>query len=95
MDEKHAGAGEPTPREEKRQSATRYLRLNRLPTLQEVLDRRTRPPLDLFCFYVSGCARGEGAESGEREMMTGEMIRDGVRGTGWAWGRLGDRGSMM
>jgi len=22
------------------------------PTLQEVLDRRTRAPLDLFCFYV-------------------------------------------
>ena len=33
--------------------SSRYLRLNRLPTLQEVLDRRTRPPLDLFCFYVS------------------------------------------
>lgn len=33
--------------------ASRYLNLKRLPTLQEVLDRRTRAPLDLFCFYVS------------------------------------------
>lgn len=32
--------------------SSRYLKLRRLPTLQEVLDRRTRPPLDLFCFYV-------------------------------------------
>lgn len=41
------------PKDERRQSSSRYLRLTRLPTLQEVLDRRTRPPLDLFCFYVS------------------------------------------
>ncbi len=27
--------------------------LNRLPTLAGVLMRKTRPPLDLFCFYVS------------------------------------------
>ncbi|KAK8846612.1 hypothetical protein IAR55_005698 [Kwoniella newhampshirensis] len=46
-------AGEPgTSKEQRRVSATRYLKLNRLPTLQEVLDRRTRPPLDLFCFYI-------------------------------------------
>ncbi|BEJ17097.1 hypothetical protein CspHIS471_0604980 [Cutaneotrichosporon sp. HIS471] len=31
---------------------SRYLNLKRLPTLQEVLDRRTRAPLDLFCFYI-------------------------------------------
>ena len=41
-----------TPKEERRQSASRHLNLTRLPTLQETLDRRTRPPLDLFCFYV-------------------------------------------
>jgi len=41
-----------TTKEQRRQSTTRYLKLKRLPTLQEVLDRRTRPPLDLFCFYV-------------------------------------------
>lgn len=35
--------------------ASRYLNLKRLPTLQEVLDRRTRAPLDLFCFYVRPC----------------------------------------
>ncbi|ODN96535.1 hypothetical protein L198_04250 [Cryptococcus wingfieldii CBS 7118] len=40
------------PKAERRASTTRYLKLNRLPTLQEVLDRRTRPPLDLFCFYI-------------------------------------------
>jgi hypothetical protein len=43
----------PMPKEERRQSTSRHLKLNRLPTLQETLDRRTRPPLDLFCFYVS------------------------------------------
>lgn len=42
-----------TSKHERRTSGTRYLKLSRLPTLQEVLDRRTRPPLDLFCFYVS------------------------------------------
>ncbi|WVN88882.1 uncharacterized protein L203_104097 [Cryptococcus depauperatus CBS 7841] len=42
---------EPITKQERRVS-TRYLKLNRLPTLQEVLDRRTRPPLDLFCFYI-------------------------------------------
>lgn len=43
----------PGATDERRQSmSTRYLKLTRLPTLQEVLDRRTRPPLDLFCFYV-------------------------------------------
>ena len=52
MDEKLGQSSTPTPKEERRQSSSRYLRLNRLPTLQEVLDRRTRPPLDLFCFYV-------------------------------------------
>ena len=26
--------------------------LNRLPTLFEVLSRRTRPPVDLFSFYI-------------------------------------------
>jgi hypothetical protein len=26
----------------------------RLPTLDEVLTRKSRPPVDLFCFYVSG-----------------------------------------
>lgn len=36
----------------KSKRASRYLNLKRLPTLQEVLDRRTRAPLDLFCFYV-------------------------------------------
>ena len=41
-----------TPKEERRQSTSRHLNLTRLPTLQETLDRRTRPPLDLFCFYV-------------------------------------------
>jgi hypothetical protein len=41
----------------KRLSASRYLNLKRLPTLQEVLDRRTRAPLDLFCFYVSSWSR--------------------------------------
>lgn len=40
------------PKDERRLSSSRYLKLSRLPTLQEVLDRRTRPPLDLFCFYV-------------------------------------------
>jgi hypothetical protein len=34
-------------------SSTRHLKLNRLPTLEEVLNRKTRAPLDLFCFYVS------------------------------------------
>jgi hypothetical protein len=43
----------PTTKEQRRLSNTRYLKLSRLPTLQEVLDRRTRAPLDLFCFYVS------------------------------------------
>ncbi|WRT65172.1 uncharacterized protein IL334_002115 [Kwoniella shivajii] len=42
----------PTSKEQRRLSGSRYLKLNRLPTLQEVLDRRTRPPLDLFCFYI-------------------------------------------
>ncbi|RXK42083.1 hypothetical protein M231_00440 [Tremella mesenterica] len=37
---------------EPRRQAPRYLQLNRLPTLQEVLDRRTRAPLDLFCFWI-------------------------------------------
>ncbi|WVR04347.1 hypothetical protein IAU60_001348 [Kwoniella sp. DSM 27419] len=47
------GAGlDPTPKEQRRASGSRYLKLSRLPTLQEVLDRRTRPPLDLFCFYI-------------------------------------------
>ncbi|WWC67526.1 uncharacterized protein I206_101434 [Kwoniella pini CBS 10737] len=41
-----------TTKEQRRSSGTRYLKLRRLPTLQEVLDRRTRPPLDLFCFYI-------------------------------------------
>ncbi|UOH80687.1 hypothetical protein LQV05_003343 [Cryptococcus neoformans] len=41
-----------TSKHERRTSGTRYLKLSRLPTLQEVLDRRTRPPLDLFCFYI-------------------------------------------
>ncbi|WVW78893.1 hypothetical protein I302_100856 [Kwoniella bestiolae CBS 10118] len=41
-----------TTKEQRRTSGTRYLKLSRLPTLQEVLDRRTRPPLDLFCFYI-------------------------------------------
>ncbi|WWC87319.1 uncharacterized protein L201_002208 [Kwoniella dendrophila CBS 6074] len=41
-----------TTKEQRRLSGSRYLKLNRLPTLQEVLDRRTRPPLDLFCFYI-------------------------------------------
>ncbi|ORY24862.1 putative Bud site selection-related protein [Naematelia encephala] len=49
MNEKQA---ETTPKDQRRHSTTRYLKLNRLPTLQEVLDRRTRPPLDLFCFYI-------------------------------------------
>ena len=44
---------DPSTKAERRVSTTRYLKLNRLPTLQEVLDRRTRAPLDLFCFYVS------------------------------------------
>ncbi|WVQ76665.1 hypothetical protein IAR50_006339 [Cryptococcus sp. DSM 104548] len=43
---------DPTSKAERRASTSRYLKLNRLPTLQEVLDRRTRPPLDLFCFYI-------------------------------------------
>ncbi|OCF34028.1 hypothetical protein I316_04374 [Kwoniella heveanensis BCC8398] len=48
-----SGAVDPsTTKEQRRLSNTRYLKLNRLPTLQEVLDRRTRPPLDLFCFYI-------------------------------------------
>ncbi|WWC59036.1 uncharacterized protein I303_101582 [Kwoniella dejecticola CBS 10117] len=42
----------PTTKEQRRLSGSRYLKLSRLPTLQEVLDRRTRPPLDLFCFYI-------------------------------------------
>ncbi|WVQ86965.1 hypothetical protein IAS59_000685 [Cryptococcus gattii] len=41
-----------TSKHERRTSGTRHLKLSRLPTLQEVLDRRTRPPLDLFCFYI-------------------------------------------
>lgn len=41
-----------TSKHERRTSGTRYLKISRLPTLQEVLDRRTRPPLDLFCFYI-------------------------------------------
>ena len=54
MNEKAAAAGKgPTTSKSERRMSSRYLRLNRLPTLQEVLDRRTRPPLDLFCFYVS------------------------------------------
>lgn len=52
MDDEKASA----PKDERRLSSTRYLKLSRLPTLQEVLDRRTRPPLDLFCFYVSTSA---------------------------------------
>jgi hypothetical protein len=53
MDEKApAPVDQTTTKEQRRLSTTRYLKLNRLPTLQEVLDRRTRPPLDLFCFYV-------------------------------------------
>lgn len=39
-------------RPDRARPSSRYLKLKRLPTLQEVLDRRTRPPLDLFCFYV-------------------------------------------
>ncbi|KAL1408145.1 Bud site selection protein, Revert to axial protein 1 [Vanrija albida] len=42
----------PQPRAERARPSSRYLKLKRLPTLQEVLDRRTRPPLDLFCFYI-------------------------------------------
>lgn len=53
MDEKSVFQNEATPKSQGRIHNTRYLKLNRLPTLQEVLDRRTRPPLDLFCFYVS------------------------------------------
>ncbi|KAK4683988.1 hypothetical protein P7C73_g6220, partial [Tremellales sp. Uapishka_1] len=41
-----------TTKDQRRLSQSRYLKLDRLPTLQEVLDRRTRPPLDLFCFYI-------------------------------------------
>ncbi|RSH90099.1 Bud site selection protein, Revert to axial protein 1 [Saitozyma podzolica] len=53
MDEKApAPVDQTTTKEQRRLSTTRYLKLNRLPTLQEVLDRRTRPPLDLFCFYI-------------------------------------------
>lgn len=52
MNEKTGDQGEGSSKEQRRLSTTRYLKLNRLPTLQEVLDRRTRPPLDLFCFYV-------------------------------------------
>lgn len=72
-DEKQPGSPVPNipNREGKPHLTTRYLRLNRLPTLQEVLDRRTRPPLDLFCFYVSQvytrllglCARKKTRES--------------------------------
>lgn len=59
------------PKDERRLSSSRYLKLARLPTLQEVLERRTRPPLDLFCFYVSlvsyrdtheGCVTGPCAD---------------------------------
>lgn len=53
MDEKNVLQTEGSSKEQRRLSYTRYLKLKRLPTLQEVLDRRTRPPLDLFCFYVS------------------------------------------
>ncbi len=53
MEEKSNAQGEGRLREQRRLSNTRYLKLKRLPTLQEVLDRRTRPPLDLFCFYVN------------------------------------------
>ncbi|WVQ83916.1 hypothetical protein IAT38_006060 [Cryptococcus sp. DSM 104549] len=52
MNEKPAADHPTTTKQERRLSSTRYLKLNRLPTLQEVLDRRTRPPLDLFCFYI-------------------------------------------
>ena len=52
MNEKGAEQVEATTKAERRTSTSRYLKLNRLPTLQEVLDRRTRAPLDLFCFYV-------------------------------------------
>lgn len=52
MNEKSGLDEHPTTKSERRLSATRYLKLDRLPTLQEVLDRRTRPPVDLFCFYV-------------------------------------------
>jgi len=50
---------------DRRVSSTRYLKLKRLPTLREVLDRRTRAPLDLFCFYVGAfvCARKFGADA--------------------------------
>ncbi len=34
--------------------------LQRLPTLAEVLMRKTRPPLDLFCFYVRNDLGGPG-----------------------------------
>ncbi|WWD08098.1 hypothetical protein V865_006209 [Kwoniella europaea PYCC6329] len=52
MNEKSDPNAIPTTKEQRRTSTTRYLKLNRLPTLQEVLDRRTKPPLDLFCFYI-------------------------------------------
>lgn len=45
MDEQ-SGAPAPTP------SPQPELLRNRLPTLFEVLSRRTRPPVDLFSFYI-------------------------------------------
>ncbi|TXT13387.1 hypothetical protein VHUM_00754 [Vanrija humicola] len=48
-----AGPQQPAhARPDRARPSSRYLKLKRLPTLQEVLDRRTRPPLDLFCFYI-------------------------------------------
>ncbi|ORX36163.1 RGS domain-containing protein [Kockovaella imperatae] len=51
MDEKSGVPAQGSSNSERRMSS-RYLKLERLPTLQEVLDRRTRAPLDLFCFYI-------------------------------------------
>lgn len=46
-----------TPRLQRRASTTSSVRRNRLPTLQEVLSRKTAAPLDLYC-YVRGVYLG-------------------------------------
>ncbi|MBW0466656.1 hypothetical protein O181_006371 [Austropuccinia psidii MF-1] len=42
----------PTNFESKPKHSSKKMSRNRLPTLQEVLARQTRPPVDLYCFYL-------------------------------------------
>lgn len=67
-----------TSKSERRVSTTRYIKLNRLPTLQEVLDRRTRAPLDLFCFYVGHITGVHFSETDDQIFLQRESAEDAL-----------------